>query len=139
MTTVDRAIADALTAAAQAQPSPTGRPEVVIAEILPESKAEQLLCLEDKLRAAKATAEANWEEFRSALTVELLRQYPGDAAPTKSFEIPGGPMWSALTLSWRDGKEYLPTDLIKQHIPQVWTAFKKKSKGYWELRRKGKS
>jgi len=139
MTTVDRAIADALTAQAQAQPGPTDRPEVVIVEVPPESKLEQLLCLEGKLRAAHEAADANWDEFRSAVTTELQRLYPGNLAPTKGFEIPGGPMWRGLTLSWRPGKEYLPTDLIKQHIPQVWTAFKKRGKGYWELRRKGKS
>jgi len=104
----------------------------------PEGKLEQLLCLEEKLRAAHEAANANWDEWKKAVTGELGRLYPGDAAPSKAFEIPGGPMWKALTVSWREGKEYLPTDLIQQHIPQVWEAFKKRGKGYWDLRRKGK-
>jgi hypothetical protein len=138
MPTVDRAIADALTAHAQAQAAPSDRPEVVIVDVPAESKLEQLLCLEEKLRTAHEVADAHWDEWKLAVTGELNRLYPGDEAPTKGFEIPGGPMWKALSVSWRPGREYLPTDLIQQHIPQVWEAFKKRSKGFWDIRRKGK-
>lgn len=138
MTSVDRAIADALTAEYQGRTPLTDQPEVVIVDVPPESKLEQLLCLEEKLRSAHEAADANWDEWKKAVSGELGRLYPGEAAPTKAFEIPGGPMWKALTVSWRNGKEYLPTPLIKQHIPQVWNAFKKTSAGYWDIRRKSK-
>lgn len=138
MTTIDRAIADALTAGAQSQDT-AGRPEVVIVTVPKESRLESLLCMEEKARDAHEAAEANWKELKSAVAAELSAMYPGSAAPTKSFEIPGTQMWAPMTVSWRDGREYLSTDLIRQHIPQVWEAFKKKSAGYWELRRaKGK-
>lgn len=138
MVSIDKAIADAFTAEYQARPPATDRPEVVIVDVPKESRLEQLLCLEEKLRAARDAANANWDEFKGGIEAELQKLYPGDAAPTKTFEIPGGPMWKALTVSWRDGKEYLPTDLIQQHIPQVWEAFKKRGRGYWDIRRKGK-
>jgi hypothetical protein len=137
MTTIDRAIADALTAEAQARRQDADRPEVVIVEVPKDSKLEQLLCLEEKLRAAKDAADANWDEFKSALTAELQKLYAGSTAPTKGYEIPGGPMWRPMTMTWQNGKDYLPTDLIKKHIPQVWDAFKKRTTGYWVLRRKG--
>jgi hypothetical protein len=138
MTTVDRAIANALTAQVQAQPAPGARPETVIVEVPKESRLEQLLCLEEKRRAKYETAKAEWDEWKKGVTAELEHLYTGNAAPTKGFEIPGGPMWKAIAVSWRDGKEYLPTDLIKQHIPQVWDAFKKRGSGYWDVRRMGK-
>jgi hypothetical protein len=137
MTTIDRAIADALTAGNQARQAGE-RLETVIVTVPKDSRLEALLCMEGKARDAHDAAEANWRELKSAIAAELQGLYPGDAAPTKSFEIPGGPMWAGLTVSWRNGKEYLETGLIKQHIPQVWEAFKKQSAGYWELRRKGK-
>jgi hypothetical protein len=138
MTTVDRAIANALTAQVQAQPSPTDRPETVIVEVPKDSRLEALLCLEETRRAEMEAAKAAWDELKGGVTAELERMYPGNAAPTKGFEIPAGPMWKAISVSWRDGKEYLPTDLIKQHIPQVWDAFKKRGSGYWDFRRMGK-
>lgn len=136
MTTIDRAIADALTAGNQARES-AERLETVIVRVPKDSRLEALLCMEEKARDAHSAADANWDELKSAITAELQAMYPGDAAPTKSFEIPGGPMWHGLTVSWRNGKEYLETSLIRQHIPQIWDAFKKQSKGYWEIRRKG--
>jgi hypothetical protein len=138
MTTVDRAIADALTAERQAQQNAGSRPEVVIVEVPKDSRLETLLCLEASRRADKDAALAAWEELKDGVAAEVQRMYPGDAAPTKAFEIPGGPMWSPLTLSWRDGKEYLPTTLIREHIPQIWDAFKQTTRGYWDFRRKGK-
>jgi len=137
MVTVDRAIANALTAQAQAQPS-TERPEVVVVEVPKDSRLEALLCLEEKRRAEHEAAEAAWTELKSGITAELERMYPGSAAPVKGFEIPAGPMWKAIAVSWRDGKEYLPADLIRAHIPQVWDAFKKRGKGFWDFRRMGK-
>jgi hypothetical protein len=135
MTTVDRAIANALTAGAQAQGT-ADQPEVVIVTVPPNSRLESLLCMEDRARDAHNAAEANWAELKSAITAECQALYPGTAGPTKAFEIPAKPpMWAGLTIAWRDGKEYLPTDLIKQHIPQIWTAFKKRSKGFWDFRR----
>jgi hypothetical protein len=137
MTTIDRAIADALTAGNQARP-PADRLETVIVTVPKDSRLEALLCTEGKARDAHDAAEANWKELKSAIAAELQALYPGDAAPTKSFEIPGGPMWATMSVSWREGKEYLETGLIKEHIPQIWKAFKKQGRGYWELRRKGK-
>lgn len=138
MTTIDKAIADALTAENQSRP-PAGQPEVVIVAVPKESRLESLLCMEEKARDAHDAAEANWKSLKSAIAAELSAMYPGSAAPTKSFEIPGTKMWAPLTVSWRSGREYLSTDLIRQHIPQVWEAFKKQSAGYWEIRRaKGK-
>jgi hypothetical protein len=138
MVTIDRAIADALTADAQARPAPDARPETVIVEVPKESRLEQLLCLEETYRAEHEAADARWDEWKKAVTAELQQQYPGDAAPAKAFEIHGSAMWKALRISWHDGKEYLPTDLIKAHIPRVWEAFKKKGNGYWDIRRMGK-
>jgi hypothetical protein len=138
MPSIDKAIADALTAAYQERPPETGPPEVVIVDVPPDSKLEQLLCLHDERKARHEAADAEWEEHKAALTTELGLLYPGKKAPTKSYEIPPGPMWRPLTVSWREGREYLPTDLIKAHIPQVWTAFKKQSKGFWDIRYKGK-
>lgn len=138
MTTVERAIANALTAQNLDAPAPTSRPEVVIVEVPQDSRLEQLLCLEEKKRAKYEAAKDEWDELKGGVIAELQKMYPGDAMPTKGFEIPGSPMWKALTVSWRNGKDYLPTSLIKQHIPQVWDAFKKTSAGYWDFRRAGK-
>jgi hypothetical protein len=137
MTSLERSIADALTADAQARRAPD-RPEVVIVVPPPDSKLESWLCLYESRKSAQETADAAMDEWKEAVTAELQRAYPGEAAPTKGYEIPGTAMWPALTIMWQNGKEYLPTDLIKQHIPQVWSAFKKQSKGFWVIRRKGK-
>jgi hypothetical protein len=137
MTTIDRAIANALTAAA-ASAAPAGQPEVVIVTVPKESRLESLLCMEEKARDAHKAAEDNWDSLKAAITAELTAMYPGSAAPTKAFEIPGSKMWNPLTVSWREGREYLESSLIKQHIPQVWEAFKKRSRGYWDIRRSGK-
>jgi hypothetical protein len=138
MPSVDRAIADALTAEHQAQPVPSARREIVIVEVPPESRLEQLLCLEEQRRADRDAASAAWDELKDGIVAEVQKLYPGDQAPIKGFEIPGGPMWKGLSLSWRDGKEYLPTDLIRQYIPQIWDAFKKTGRGFWDFRRTGK-
>ncbi|HEY1705570.1 MAG TPA: hypothetical protein VGG75_38280 [Trebonia sp.] len=137
MTSIDKAIANALTADAQAHAAPE-RPEVVIVVVPPDSKLEGWLCLGDPRKSALEAAEAAHGEWKDAVIAELQRMYPGETAPTKGYEIPGGPMWSSLSVSWQNGKEYLPTDLIKQHIPQVWSAFKKQSRGFWIIRRKAK-
>jgi hypothetical protein len=136
VTTIDKAIANALTAGAQAQ-NPSAQPEVVIVTVPKESRLEQLLCMEGKARDAHKAAEDNWDDLKAAITAELTAMYPGSAAPTKAYEIPGSKMWAPLTVSWREGREYLETKLIREHIPQVWDAFKKRSRGYWDIRRKG--
>lgn len=136
MTSIDRVIADALTADRLSQPV-SARPEYVIVTVPRDSVLEALLTLEDSKRTAYETAKQDWDEYRSALEARVMELYPGDLAPTKGFEIPGGPMWKGMTLNWTEGREFLANDLIRQHIPQVWNAFKKQSKGYWTLRRKG--
>ena len=137
-TSINKVIADALTATHQARPPATDRPEVVIVDVPKESRLEQLLCREEKVRAAYAAAEAERDELRKAVIAEVEALYPGNRAPTKGYEIPGGPMWNPLRLSWHEGREYLEDSLIKEHIPQIWDAFKKKGKGYWDFRRAGK-
>lgn len=139
MTTVDRAIANALTADYQSRPPATDRPETVIVDVPPDSRLEALLCIRDQRKGEADAAKAAYDDVRDGIEAELHKMYPGDAAPTKGFEVPGSAMWKTLSVTWVDGKEYLPTDLIKAHIPQVWDAFKKTSKGYWlQTTRKGK-
>lgn len=135
MTTIDRAIADALTAQYQAK-SPLGEAEVIVVRPVKDSPLETLLCLYEKRKGAYDAAKAEWEEYKDALT-SALREYEPDEN-VKSYEVPGGPMYPGLTVSWRDGREYLPTELIRQHIPKVWDAFKQRTKGYWDVRPKGK-
>lgn len=135
MTTIDKAIADALTAQHQAQ-APSGQPEVIVVRPLKDSPLETLLCLYETRKSAYDEAAEAWEEYKGALTAALRAYEPDENV--KSYDVPASRMWPALSVSWRAGREYLPTELIKEHIPQVWTAFKKQTKGYWDIRKKGK-
>lgn len=132
MTTIDRAIADALTASNQ----DTGQAEVIVVRPAKDSPLETLLCLYEQRKGAYDAAKSEWEEYKLALT-SALRSYEPDEN-VKSYEVPASPMYPALAVSWRDGREYLPTELIKRHIPQVWDAFKQRTRGYWDIRVKGK-
>lgn len=134
MTTIDRAVAEAVMAA-QAARQP--KPEVLIVHPDKDGPLEALLCLYETRKNAHDAAEEKWETYKSALT-SALRAYNSDEN-VKSYEIPGGRMYPSLAVSWRKGREYLPTELIRQHIPQVWNAFKQTSKGYWDIRLKSKS
>lgn len=133
MTTLDRAIATAYAAQAQASSGPA---EVIVVKPEKDSPLETLLCQYELRKAAHDAEEARWEEYRSAL-VAALRQYEPDEN-VKTYDVPASRMWPAISVSWRPGREYLPTELIKQHIPQVWTAFKATTRGYWDIRKKGK-
>lgn len=133
MTTVDRAVADALIADAASREA---EPETLVVQVQPDTRLEQLLCEYETMKEAHDRAETEWDEYRSAMIAELEA-----LAPTRhiaAFEIPKGPMWPALTIAWREGREYLPSALIRQHIPQIWDGFKKRSKGFWDIRRKSK-
>lgn len=135
MTTIDKAIAHALTAeSASRAASPA--PEVVIVRPEKDSPLESLLCLYEARKAAHDAADTEWEDYKAAL-VSALRTYEPDEN-VKEYEVPATPMWPAVAVSWRNGREYLPTKLIRQHIPQVWDAFKQTTRGYWDVRRKGK-
>lgn len=141
MTSIDEAIA---TARAQAPaPAPV---ETLIVRPERDTPLEALLCLYEAYKAEHDAAEAKWSEYKTALT-SALRAYNPDEN-IKVYEVPGRSvtsiggelrqMWPGISVAWRDGREYLPTDLIRKHIPQVWDAFKKRSKGYWDIRLKGK-
>lgn len=132
MTTIDRAIADALTASNL----DTRQAEVVIVQPVKDSPLETLLCLYEQRKGDYDAAVSAWEEYKLALTGALRAYQPDENV--KAYEVPASPMYPALAVSWRDGREYLPTDLIKKHIPQVWDAFKQRTKGYWDVRPKGK-
>jgi hypothetical protein len=134
MTTIDKAIADALTARYQA--GEPGAAEVIVVRPEKDSPLETLLCLYEKRKGDYDAAREAWSEYKSALTA-ALRDYEPDENVSE-YEVPAAVMWPAITVSWRSGREYLPTDLIKQHIPQVWKAFKQTTKGYWDVRKKGK-
>ena len=135
MTTIDKAIADALTASYQARP-PEGKAEVIVVKPGKDSVLETLLCLYEQRKGDYDAAVEQWDEYKSALTAALRSYEPDENVST--YEVPATQMYPAITVAWRAGREYLPTDLIKEHIPQVWTAFKKTTKGYWDIRRKGK-
>lgn len=132
MTTIDEAIASACAAGA-ARP---GKPEVLIVRPEKDSALETLLCLYEQKKSAKNAAEEAWEEYSKALS-GALRAYNSDEN-VKAYEIPATRMYPSLSVSWREGREYLPTELIKKHIPQVWDAFKQRTRGYWDIRVKGK-
>jgi hypothetical protein len=135
MTTIDKAIADALTAQYAARP-PEGQAEVIVVKPEKDSPLETLLCLYELRKGAYDAATEAWDEYKSALT-NALRAYEPDEN-VKTYDVPQTRMWPALTVSWQAGREYLPTELIKQHIPKVWDAFKQNTKGYWVIRKKGK-
>ena len=133
MTTLDRAIATAYAAQAQAA---AGQAEVIVVKPEKNSALEALLCQYELRKGAHDAEEERWDEYRSAL-VNALRTYEPDEN-VKTYDIPASRMWPAISVSWRAGREYLPTELIKQHIPQIWTAFKSTTKGYWDIRKKGR-
>jgi hypothetical protein len=131
MTSIEEAVAAAYSAR-HAEPPP----EVIVVHPEKDSPLEALLCMYEMRKSAHDAADEQWDEFKSAL-VNALRSYEPDEN-VKVYDIPATRMWPAIAVSWRPGREYLPTELIKQHIPQVWKAFKERSKGYWDIRRKGK-
>ncbi len=135
MTSIDQVVADALIAA-HADKKAAAKPEVCIVAPAKDSPLETVLCLYQLRKDAYDAAEAAWDEYKSTLT-NALRAYNSDEN-IKVYEVPATRMYPALTVAWRAGREYLPTELIKQHIPQVWSAFKQSTRGYWEIRRKGK-
>jgi len=135
MTTIDRAITDAITAENTARAAAPA-PEVIVVHPEKESQLEALLCLYEQRKAAHDAAEDQWGEYKEAL-VAALRAYNPDEN-VKVYEVPATRMWPAVTVAWRKGREYLPAELIRKHIPQIWDAFKVTAKGYWEVRPKGK-
>ena len=134
MTSIDEAIAGAVAAGA-GRKNASGA-ETVIVHPDKDSALETLLCMYEMRKNAKEAEDERWDEYRSAL-VNALRTYNPDEN-VKVYDIPANRMWPAITVAWRAGREYLPTELIKRHIPQVWKAFKETSKGYWDIRRSGK-
>lgn len=112
-----------------------GEAEVVIVRPEKDSKLETLLCLYEQRKGAYDAAKGEWEEYKAALTAELRAYEPDENV--KGYEVSATGMYPALAVSWRNGREYLPTELIKKHIPQVWDAFKQRTKGYWDVRPKG--
>lgn len=131
MTTIEEAVAAAYSAL-HAEP----KPETIVVRPEKDSPLETLLCLYELRKSAFDAASEAWDEYKSALT-NALRSYEPDEN-VKVYDIPPTRMWPALSVAWQSGREYLPTELIKQHIPQVWKAFKQTTKGYWVIRKKGK-
>ena len=135
MTSIDQAIANAY-AAGMRDRAPAGDIETVIVQPAPDSPLEALLCLYEPNKEELDAAKEKWETYRSAL-VAALRDYDADEN-VKTYDVPAGRMWPGISVAWQDGSEYLPTDLIKKHIPKVWDAFKQRGKGHWVVRKKGK-
>jgi hypothetical protein len=136
MTTIDQAIANAYAAGMRHQ-EPAGNVETVIVQPVPDSPLEALLCMYETNKSELDAAKEKWESYHSSL-VAALRAYEPDEN-VKAYEVPPGRMWPGISVAWQAGREYLPTDLIRQHIPQVWDAFKQRTKGYWVIRaKKGK-
>lgn len=134
MTTIDQVIAEAYVSGARTRDKKEA--EVTIVQPVKDSPLEALLCLYQMRKDAYDAACEAWEEYKATLTA-ALRTYNADEN-VKTYEIPAGRMWPALSVSWQAGREYLPTELVKKHIPQVWDAFKQSTKGYWVIRKKGK-
>lgn len=134
MTTIERAIAEAFTAEYAKRLPLQDKPEVLIVRPEKDSPLETLLCLYEQRKTTYDAASEQWEEYKKSLT-SALRSYESDEN-VKVYEIPATRMYPGLAVRWREGREYLPTELIRQHIPQIWDAFKKRSRGYWDIRLK---
>ena len=113
---------------------PKQRPERVLVKPDPDSRLAGLLCLYETRKAEHNAAEAAYKELGKSILSELMEMHPDeDTRPTKAFDIPGCDMYPPVSYTYVS-KYYLSNPLIREHMPDVYEAFKKEQ-AYWELRR----
>lgn len=134
LTPEQQALVNASSPAAHLSPEEQGKaPERVIVQPARESRLESLLCLYEQKKTAAQDAERTFKELKSAIAAELETLYSDlDKRPTQAYEIPGTVMYPPLVLQYKESW-YLPVDSIRDNLPNVYEAFKKR-KVYQELR-----
>jgi hypothetical protein len=114
-------------------PEEKKRPERVLVKPDPDSRLAGLLCLYETYKAEADAADAKYEELKKSILVELQGMFPADEQPLKAYDIPGSAMYPPVSYTYHSSF-YLSNPLIREHMPQVFEAFKQK-KQYWEMRR----
>jgi len=113
--------------------TPVEAPARAIVQPVRESRLEGLLCLYSQYKSEFAEAKQKFDDLKDAITAELEGLYPDEATrPTEAYEIPASIMYPGLTWQYKESW-YLPVDAIRDNLPNVYEAFKKK-KSYKELR-----
>jgi hypothetical protein len=115
----------------EAAPEST-RPERVIVKPPKDSRLEALMCEFAMRQKAAQDAAQKFKELKEGIAAELEALYPEEIRPTEAFEIPGTFMYDAITMNYKS-EPYLPAAAIREHLPQVYDAFKK-FKVYSEIR-----
>jgi hypothetical protein len=115
-------------------PEPKQRPERVLVKPDPDSRLAGLLCLYETRKSEADAAEAAYDELKASILAELILLHPAEEdQPTRAYDIPGSNMYPPLSYSYKS-QFFLSNPLIRQHMPEVYEAFKV-ARSHWELRR----
>jgi hypothetical protein len=109
------------------------RPERVLVKPDPDSRLASLLCLYETRKAEADAAEKAYDELKKSVLTELEAMTSEDERPSKAYDIVGSPMWPPVSYTYIS-KFYLSNPMIREHLPEVYEAFKKEQH-HWELRK----
>lgn len=110
------------------QPLPPRPPRVTIAPV-PGSRLEALLAQRETAMARAKEAQDQADAINDGIKAELTAIAPQG---TKVIDIPAGPMWPALRLSWeRPWRVDAPR--LKREDPYTYVRWAVQSDGYWKL------